>query len=323
MALRAALGAMQAGLPEQVHQLLGGLLQRQPVPAEVQFVAGSAAYELQHYGEAVERLTAAVNAAPERFLAHSSALGFAHHKLGEFAQASECFERIVAVAPEAYKAHYGLALVALADGRLGEARTALERCLALQPDYEKARFAEARLLEAEGRDAAALAAVEQVVLAWPSHDEALYLMARLLARAGRQAESEAVLERRNKVYALRESLAALAARLGTPDDGPGVRLALAEMHLRLEERAEARKVLEGALRLYPGQPQLVAALERLVGSPPATALTPPPAAETLDEALGDGGDGGDGGEGGEGGDGGDGDDGDDGDDGNTAGDTDG
>ena len=66
---------------------------------------------------------------PEPYLASSSALGFAHHKLGDFDAARAAFEAIVAADPQRYKAHYGLGLVALSEGRLDAARPALEEAL--------------------------------------------------------------------------------------------------------------------------------------------------------------------------------------------------
>jgi tetratricopeptide (TPR) repeat protein len=256
---------MLSGLPEQVHATLGDLLERSHVPADAQFVAGSAAYELQRYGEAVERLAAAVRDDPDRYLPNSSALGFAHHKLGDFDAARAAFEAVIEADDEKYKAHYGLGLVALSLGDVDAARTHLERCLELRSTYLKGRFAMARLLEMEGRTDDALAQVSTVVSEWPGHDEALFLMARLLQAQGREDEAEQVMARRNAVYAAKEQLAGLGVQLGTKTDGPLLRLQMVEIQMSIGDVREARQMLASARTLYPDDPALAAAWARLTG----------------------------------------------------------
>lgn len=255
--------ALLAGLPEQVHGLLGDLLDRKPVAADAQFVAGSAAYDMHQYGEAVSRLSDAVRQQPS-YLPNSSALGFAHLKLGDFDAARNAFTRIVETAPGKHKAHYGLGLVALSLGDLEGARSSLTEALHLSPDYLKAQFALARLLDEEGRTEEALAAVTVVTQRWPSHDEALYLMGRLLASLGREQEAEEVFARHDAVYAIKESLGGLGAQLGTATDGPALRLQMAELHARMGDIPEAGRTLSAALRLYPEDAGLQAAWKRLV-----------------------------------------------------------
>ena len=254
--------AMLAGLPEQVHRVLGELLTRDPIPPEVQFVAGSAAYELHQYGEAIDRIGDAVRSEAV-YLSNSSALGFAHLKLGDFDAARTAFGRIVEVAPQKHKAHYGLGLAALSVDELEDARRSLLEALRLAPDYLKARFALARLLNAEGRPEEALDEVTFVVDRWPSHDEALYLRGRLLMTLGREEEAERMFARHELVYAANESLGGIAGRLGTSLDSPELRLQMVELYLSLEDVHEARRALSAALSLYPGHPLLEQARARL------------------------------------------------------------
>jgi tetratricopeptide (TPR) repeat protein len=254
--------AMLAGLPERVHGVLGDLLTLDPTPPGVQFVAGSAAYELHQYGEAITRISDAVrvNAA---YLPNSSALGFAYLKLGDFDAARAAFENIVEVAPHKHKAHYGLGLAALSVDDLEDARPSLIEALRLAPDYLKARFALARLLSAEGQHGEALNEVTVVVDRWPSHDEALYLRGRLLTALGRGQEAEKAFARHKFVYATKESLGGLAGRLGTSQDSPALRLQMVELHLGLGDVREARRALSAARSLYPGHPLLEQARSRL------------------------------------------------------------
>ncbi len=264
--LRAALDAMRAGLPERVHDLLGPLLEREPVHADVAFVAGSAASDLQEYGEAVELLSTAVARDP-KYLPNASALGFAHRRLGDFDAARDVFARITAADPSKHKAHYGLGLVALDVGDLPAARAALTESLRLAPGYLKAEYALARLLEREGRLPEALETVTDVVERWPSHDEALYLQGRLLTALGRTDEATAAFERQRAVYAVKESLAGLASALGTPADGPALRLRMAELQLGIGDVGEARRALRAGLALFPDDAGLREAWLRLAAQP--------------------------------------------------------
>ncbi len=253
---------MLTGLPEHVHEALGPLLDADPVAADVQFVAGSAAYELHDYGEAVTRLTAAI-ALDRRLLPNSSALGFAHIKRGDFEAARAAFQAIVTAEPTKHKAHYGLGFVALALGELEPARNSLAEALRLSPDYLKAHFAQARLLHQEGRNEEALEALQPVLERWPSHEEAIYLQGRVLGELGRHEEAEVALERHRLVYSVKESLAGLASSLGTERDSPLLRARMAELHLSIGDGGEARRALAAGLALFPSDPTLLQAWEAI------------------------------------------------------------
>lgn len=245
-----AMSAMFAQDYESVGQHLEPLLERASPSGDVLFIAGSAAYELQRYGEAVTLLSAAVEAKPE-FLPTSSALGFAHQKLGAFEQASEAFRAIVAAAPEAYKAHYGLGLVALDEGRLEDARTHLEQALALKPDYLKARFHVARLLHEEKRLEEARDALAGVVEAWPSHEEALYRYARVLSELGDAEGAERVMARHAEVYAAKERIGSLIGRQRAGEDSPDLRRQISTIWLQLGEFGEALGACRAGIAAFP------------------------------------------------------------------------
>ncbi|MHC5211664.1 MAG: tetratricopeptide repeat protein [Planctomycetota bacterium] len=257
VALAAAVQAQQQGMPEAVGALLEPLLALDPPPADAQFVAGSAAYDLAHYGEAAERLSDAVQRKPE-FLGAASALGFAWRRLGDYDASTDVFRRIVEVRPEAYKAHYGLGLVAVDQGRVADARAHLEEALALRPDYLKARFGMARVLIEEGRPVEAREALEAVLAAWPSHEQALYQLSLVLAELGETEEAERVLARREEVYRLGEEAGGLLARRRGGDTDPRISVRLTELYLALDEVDDARRELQLGLRADPAHAGLQA-----------------------------------------------------------------
>jgi tetratricopeptide (TPR) repeat protein len=261
-ALAAAIRAQLASMPEQVGPLLEGLLARDPPPADAQFVAGSAAYDLGRYGEAAERLGDAVRRKPE-FLPAASALGFAHRRLGDYDAAADVFARIVAVRPDAHKAHYGLGLLAVDVGRAGDARRHLEHALAVRPDYLKARFALARVLIEEGRLPEARAALEELLAHWPAHEQALYQLARVLGELGEDAASEAVLARREEIYRLGEEAGGLLVRRRAGEDDTRLAVRLVELYLALGEPDDARRELQLGLGAAPDEPALRALLPQV------------------------------------------------------------
>lgn len=258
-----ALAAMHSRNHDKVAQILRPLLGRDPALADALFVAGSAAYELQRYGDAVRLLSAAVLAKPD-FLPTSSALAFAHHKLGAFDKARDAFTAIAAVAPKNHKAHYGLGLVALDQGQLDRARTHLERALALKPEYLKARFHLARLLQEEGRLEPARDALAKIVDAWPSHEEALYRYARVLSALGEHASAQRVMDRRSEVYAGKDRMGSLIAQQRAGKDSPALREELVTLWLRLGEWMEAHEACRAAIAAFPDEPSLQELLSRVL-----------------------------------------------------------
>jgi tetratricopeptide (TPR) repeat protein len=257
VALAAAVRAQQQGMHEQVGPLLARLLALDPPPADAQFVAGSAAYDLGLYGEAAQRLDDAVRRKPE-FLGAATALGFARRRLGDYASAADTFRQVVAERPEAYKAHYGLGLLALDGGRVPEARAHLEHALALRPDYLKARFALARVLIEEQRLDEARQALEALLVQWPSHEQALYHLAQVLSALGQHDAAAAVLARREETYRRGEEVGGLLARRRAGDKDPRLSARLTELYLALGELDDASRELQLGLHAAPQDPELQA-----------------------------------------------------------------
>ena len=276
-----ALESMRGRRWEEVAPTLQPLLARPTPPADASWLAGSAAFELGRYSEAVERLDDAVRRKPA-FLPNASALGFARRELGDFAGAQATFEQIVAARPTAHKAHYGLGLVALDQGHLPEARRELEAALALAPQYLKAHAALGRLLLEEGRDAEARDELERVVDAWPGNEQALYLLAQAQSALGDQSAADATLARRARVYAIKEQLGALIARRRAGEVGAADYAQEIGLHLEIGETSEAARTFSLGLRAHPGAPELMALVD--AGLVSSGAPEAPNAADAADAA---------------------------------------
>ena len=263
-----ALEAMRGRRWEEVGPILQPLLERPSPPPDATWIAGSAAFELGRFTEAVERLDDAVRRKPA-FLPNAAALGFARRELGDFAGAEATFQQILAVRPTAYKAHYGLGLVALDQGRLPEARRELVATLELEPHYLKAHAALGRLLFEEGRHEEARAELERVVDSWPGNEQALYLLAQAQSALGDQDAADATLARRAQVYAIKEQLGAFITRRRSGEPTAAEYAQEVYLHLEIGETSEASRTLALGLRAYPDAPELMKLVDRGLASPRA------------------------------------------------------
>lgn len=263
-----ALEAMRGRRWEEVGPILQPLLARPSPPPDAAWIAGSAAFELGRFTEAVEQLDDAVRRKPA-FLPNASALGFARRELGDFAGAEATFQQILAARPTAHKARYGLGLVALDQGRLPDARRELEAALALDPGYLKAHAALGRLLFEEGRHEEARAELERVVEAWPGNEQALYLLAQAQSALGDPAAAEATLARRARVYAIKEQLGALITRRRAGAPTAAEYAQEVSLHLEIGETSEASRALALGLRAYPDAPALQTLVDHGLVSPRA------------------------------------------------------
>ena len=268
-----ALESMAERRWEEVGPLLAPLLARSTPPPDATWIAGSAAFELGRYPEAVALLDDAVRRKPE-FLPNAAALGFARRETGDFAGAEATFRAIIAARPSAYKAHYGLGLVALDQDRLPEARLAIEAALAIEPGYLKGRAALGRLLFEEGRLAESRAELERLIADWPSNEQALYLLAQVQSALGDQPAADATLARRAAVYRIKEQLGGLAARRRS--GAPSAADYALEIGLQLElgEAGEAARTLDLGLRAHPGAPELQALKDAVLVAPGASGAEP-------------------------------------------------
>ncbi len=261
--VNAAVIAMQEKRYEHVAGILEFLLKENPPQPAVQYICGSAAYELGRYGEADERMTDACTRDPQ-FWKVSSAMGFARFKLGDYAGAQEAFKKITEADDGAYKAHYGQGLVALEEGRYGDARGSLARSIALSPGYIKARFAMARLMEEEGGLAQAREEFAWVIGQSPSHVEAYYHLGQVLHRMGKEGQAQEVMAQRTKVYQLIEKIGQADKRIREGEDIPTLWLEVVYGYLELNDLRFAQDaVLQGVGR-HPEDGALRVLAEKLL-----------------------------------------------------------
>jgi len=171
----------------------------------------------------------------------------------------------IATNPDAWLAHYNLAVGLREAGRAREAGEHLERALRVRPDYAEAHNNLALLLSAEGRDAEAMGHAETAVRLRPDMPEARVDLGILLARSGRSAEA---LPHLQEAVRLRPASAEAQHNLG---------LALAA----LGRPAEALPHLEEAVRLDPGS----ADAQQALGTALLAAGRAPEAVAALGEAL--------------------------------------
>jgi len=271
-----ALEAMRERRWEDVLPILQPLLDRPSPPPDATWIAGSAAFELGRYSEAVALLDDAVRRKPS-FVPAAAALGFARRETGDFAGARATFEAIVAERRTAYKAHYGLGLVALDEGRTEEARRALEAALALEPEYLKAQAAVGRLLFEEGRHEEARVQLEQVTERWPGNEQVLYLLAQTQSALGDREAADATLARRAGIYRIKEQIGGLALRRRAGSATAADYALEIALQLELGDRGEAARTLALGLRAHPGAPELTGLMRS-----PGMAADPDPADDEPD-----------------------------------------
>ena len=150
----------------------------------------------------------------------------------------------IAANPEAWLAHYNLAVALAGRGRSAEAVEQLDEALRAKPDYAEAHNNLSLLLSARGRDAEAMEHAETAVRLRPDMPEARVSLGILLAKRGRPADALPHLE---EAVRLRPASAEAQHNLG---------LVLAA----LGRAAEALPHHEEAARLDPGSAEVQEAL---------------------------------------------------------------
>jgi Flp pilus assembly protein TadD len=185
----------------------------------------------------------------------------AHFYLGEIDFADRQFEQAAAQYRQStsIEARRGLAEALSKSGHGDEAASVVEEALAASQD---ARSKAATLrLSAElhldrGEDDAALAALSQAKALDPNRAETRYLLGTLLARLGRTTDAEEELAAFRSLKAFDEEKEKLqVAILERPSEAESYR-PLIELYVKAGREEEARSLIEKALLLAPGDPEL-------------------------------------------------------------------
>jgi tetratricopeptide (TPR) repeat protein len=174
----------------------------------------------------------------------------------KWTEAAALFREGLTVAPRDATLHQnlGTALYLAGDPRAAEAE--FEEALRLLPGYAKPLFSLGVLMEERGRDAEAIDRFSRAVASDPTMVNARASLADALRRSGKL--DAAITE---YVEIVKIDPSASDARFGRA-------MAL----VRLRRFAEARSVLEDAVRVHPEQPGLAHALARLLASAPDDAV---------------------------------------------------
>jgi tetratricopeptide (TPR) repeat protein len=184
-------------------------------------------------------------------------------------EAAALFREGLKVAPRDATLHQnlGTALYLAGDPRGAEAE--FEEALRLLPGYAKPLFSLGVLMEERGRDADAIDRFSRAVASDPTMVNARASLADALRRSGKL---EAAIAEYTQIMAIDPS--ASDARFGRA-------MAL----VRLRRFAEARTVLEEAVRVHPEQPGLAHALARILAASPDDAVRDGPRALAIMQSL--------------------------------------
>ena len=187
----------------------------------------------------------------------------------KWTEAAALFREGLKVAPRDATLHQnlGTALYLAGDPRAAEAE--FEEAIRLLPGYAKALFSLGVLMEERGRDADAIDRFSKAVASDPTMVNARASLADALRRSGKL---DAAINEYSEIIKI--DPAASDARFGRA-------MAL----VRLRRFAEARSVLEDAVRVHPEQPGLAHALARLLASAPDDAVRDGPRALSMMQAL--------------------------------------
>lgn len=122
-------------------------------------------------------------------------LAMCSYQAEQFAQAAQCFERLVALVPKEARHHYLLGMSRAAAGDLAAAETSLRRALELNPTLEPAGLRLATVLISSGRHQAAIDLLTSMIQRKPGALAAQGLLAEAWVELGDLARAESVYRR--------------------------------------------------------------------------------------------------------------------------------
>ena len=187
----------------------------------------------------------------------------------KWTEAAALFREGLKVAPRDATLHQNLGTALYLAGDPQAAEAEFEEAIRLLPGYAKALFSLGVLMEERGRDADAIDRFSKAVASDPTMVNARASLADALRRSGKL---DAAINEYSEIIKI--DPAASDARFGRA-------MAL----VRLRRFAEARSVLEDAVRVHPEQPGLAHALARLLASAPDDAVRDGPRALSMMQSL--------------------------------------
>jgi tetratricopeptide (TPR) repeat protein len=250
-------------------------------PAAARAEQGRAALALQRTDEAVTHFKAALTllmlADPlmdEVGPSLHSALDFATRGAQaldgrQYADATTLFRKGLEQAPSDAALHLDLGTALYLSGSAREAFEEFEAAARLAPGNARAQFTTGVLSEENGRDADAIARYTKAITLDPSFADARFSLANALRRSDR----------------VEESLTHYRTILDVDPMASQARFGLAMGLVRMGRYREAKGAVDEALRVQPGQPDLVEVLARLLACAPDPSIRNGAAAASTLAAL--------------------------------------
>ena len=199
-------------------------------------------------------------------------LGAAHNALGQFARASECFNRACSLNPNIPDAHNNLGITLKAQGRFADAVKAYDKALKIKPDYVEAHNNLGAAYKEQGKLTLAIAAYATALSCDPNYAEAHYNMGVALKIQGERDKAVAAFtsalaikgnytDAYNNLGAvlldlgkLDEALAAFTKTLEINPDYPDIQSNIGAVFAAQGRLDEAGAALSKALRANPNCP---------------------------------------------------------------------
>jgi protein O-GlcNAc transferase len=237
--LQAALALQQQGNLKEARRKYESIIARDPRNFNALQLCGVVALQQEAYRDAVKLIRRALalrgNDAPVL-----TNLGVAHQKLGQVAEALECFDKAIAAKPDFASAHHNRANLLREAKRRDEAMVSYDQALALQPENYLIHANRASVLYDLDRFDDALAALDRAIALRPDYATAHFRQGQVLLD---QKKPEAALESFERALRLQPDDAEFL-------DGRGKAL------LDLERFEEALLSQKRALELAPNRAEL-------------------------------------------------------------------
>jgi tetratricopeptide (TPR) repeat protein len=220
--------------------------------ADLWFMAAEAALKLEDHARAIAGFERGLGLDPSLAAARIN-LGFAYLKVDRAGEARAVFESFLRDQDpkRAAKAHYGLGLVHLAEGRTEDALAAFRSAATLDPADARPHYRLGQLALQAGDHAGAVASFKAALRHDELHAGAAFGLARVYARLGDEAAHATWTRRHRKILEVGDAVAALIRRLGDGGDAAAARVAIGLKLQEAEAHEKAAAWFRLALKLDP------------------------------------------------------------------------
>ena len=192
--LQAALALQQQGNLKEARRKYESILARDPRNFHALQLCGVLAIQQEAYRDAVKliRRALAIRGHDAPVLTN---LGVAYQKLGQIAEALECFEKAIAARPDFASAHHNRANLLREAKRYPEARESYDRALALHPDNHLIHTNYASVLYDLNEYDAALRALDKAIALHPEYPTAHFRKGEILLELAKPEDALSAFDR--------------------------------------------------------------------------------------------------------------------------------